>query len=40
MKYNNVVAVSALLYGCSAISLQSTFINDVDLMQENDMSLN
>ena len=40
MKYNNWMAVSALLFGCNAISLQSSFIDDVDLIQQTDMSLN
>lgn len=40
MKYNNLIAVTALLSSCTAITLKSSFIDDVDLMQDSDMSLN
>lgn len=40
MKYNKLIAISALLYGAEAVNLKSEFLNADAFLQQGDMSLN
>ena len=40
MKYNKLIAVSALLYGAQALRLEQEYINQNTLLQQGDISLN